>query len=275
MRPRSITMVLAIALTSCDPAGPDPNVPARLSRLTDDHQFAEIGQPLPLSVRAIDALGWPVAGATVLWQVTAGGGTVEPTSVRSESGVASAALLAARGENRVVARVQDTNLLTGFIAHGCSACGQWSGLAPLTEPRAWASAAVAEGRIWVIGGDGQLTGMDAIDVFEPATLEWRRAASLPRKLIASFAAAVQDRIYVIGDTSIRSRQGGRVELLTSSPSITRPGNGPTRVRCRTVVSLQPAPYSAAGSTSRAAMRTASSWSGVPSNHWPAWRSTTP
>lgn len=66
---------------------------AKLKLLSGNQQAGPVGSALPevLSVKVVDAGGLPVAGATVLWQVTAGGGTVNPPAATSAStGIATA-----------------------------------------------------------------------------------------------------------------------------------------------------------------------------------------
>ena len=69
--------------------------PTQLSKVSGDNQNAAAGEVLvdPLVVQVGDALGNPVAGATVVFAVSQGGGSVNPTSVTtSADGVASTTL---------------------------------------------------------------------------------------------------------------------------------------------------------------------------------------
>jgi hypothetical protein len=196
-----ISLACGIVLAACDPVGPDPD-PAtahRLIRGNDEEQWVEVGQPITLAVRLVDGRGAPIAGATVLWQVTSGGARIEPASAQtSADGVASATLLPERGENRVVARIRESTLSIPFAVHGCSGCGKWAGVTPLPEPRVWASALVARGKLWVIGGEDMLDRSTSIEVLELSDFTWRQGASLPVTLSAPSLATVQDQIYVIG-----------------------------------------------------------------------------
>ena len=70
-----------------------PDVPASLTKVSGDDQSAAAGQRLssPLVVRVTDRFGNELAGVTVAWEVTSGGGSVTPpTSTTDASGRASA-----------------------------------------------------------------------------------------------------------------------------------------------------------------------------------------
>lgn len=65
---------------------------ANLKLLSGNQQIGAVGAALPevLTVKVVDAGGLPVAGATVLWQVRQGGGTINPpASTSSSTGLAS------------------------------------------------------------------------------------------------------------------------------------------------------------------------------------------
>jgi Leishmanolysin/Bacterial Ig-like domain (group 2)/Bacterial Ig-like domain (group 1) len=69
--------------------------PTQLSKVSGDNQNAAAGEVVvnPLVVEVGDALGNPVAGATVVFAVSQGGGSVTPTSVTtSADGIASTTL---------------------------------------------------------------------------------------------------------------------------------------------------------------------------------------
>ncbi len=71
----------ALLLAGCgrNPSRPEPVWPSRLEVLSGDNQTAAAGAGLAaLEVRVTDTRSRPLAGITVRWTVTAGGGTVEP-----------------------------------------------------------------------------------------------------------------------------------------------------------------------------------------------------
>src|SRR5690606_16908952 len=96
----AVTVFTAAAL-----AGP----PTAVSAESGNEQAAPAGSELaqPLVVKVADAHGNGVAGITVQWEVTAGGGSVNPaTSVTDAEGLASTRLTLGRtpGQNTVTAR---------------------------------------------------------------------------------------------------------------------------------------------------------------------------
>lgn len=68
--------------------------------------------------------------------------------------------------------------------------------------RGGATAVVANGRIFVIGGydTSARTPVPEVDVFDPATGTWSQAANLPTPRYLAAAAAVGGKIYVMGGT---------------------------------------------------------------------------
>lgn len=89
---------------------------SNLRLLSGNQQSGSVGAALPevLSVKVVDAGGQPVAGATVLWQVRAGGGSINPpASTSSVSGIASVTwtLGTSLGDNKAVAILQGNYVL--------------------------------------------------------------------------------------------------------------------------------------------------------------------
>jgi hypothetical protein len=202
---RSVGVVCVMALPSCDVVDPDTEGATRLTWLIPDDRVAEIGTRLPLSVRAIGERDEPVAGATLLWEVVAGDGSVEPATSRTgQDGVASAELIVGPAENRVMARVQGREVSTRVNwAHGCSPCGEWRFASVADGGRAWASATVVAGGIWLIGGETGQYSRDSVDVFDVMTATWSQGVvRLPQPLSASVAAAIDGKTYVIGGTQL-------------------------------------------------------------------------
>ena len=104
--------------------------PARLDLVSGASQVDTINATLgtPYVVRLLDDGGDPVPGATVLWQVTSGGGTISPpTSVTDAAGRASARHTLGRdlGDQRVDAIVQAQGELRATfvtsVVHGAPA----------------------------------------------------------------------------------------------------------------------------------------------------------
>ena len=91
-----------------------------LKLLTGNQQTGAVGVPLPelLSVKVVDAGGQAVAGATVIWQVRDGGGTISPAaSTSSSSGLATVTwtLGTTLGANKVVAILQGNYTLDSAV----------------------------------------------------------------------------------------------------------------------------------------------------------------
>ena len=68
-----------------------PGAPTQLSIVSGNNQIGNISQPLPLPVVAAvaDGFGNPIAGATVGFSVTSGGGSITSTAVTDEGGHAA------------------------------------------------------------------------------------------------------------------------------------------------------------------------------------------
>jgi alpha-tubulin suppressor-like RCC1 family protein len=120
-----------------------PGVPARLVVLEGDGQEGEPGNPLPspLSVRVVDAVGQPVRGAIVLFNVESGGGRVGPPAVGTgPDGVARANWILGSGAelNVVSASVE------GFAGPPVRFRAVYSGESPV-EPGAPARLALVRG----------------------------------------------------------------------------------------------------------------------------------
>ena len=112
-------------------ATPRPDVAAAMAKVGGEGQFAAAGERLaePLTVKVVDQYGNPIAGATVAWGVTAGGGSLEtPTATTNATGVATVHLTlgTAVGSNEVSATV------SGIAPVSFTATGQPGATAALT-----------------------------------------------------------------------------------------------------------------------------------------------
>lgn len=119
--------VLALALGCSDSTGPNDSTPgagppAKLAQLDGTSQQGAAGGAAPdsLTVRVTDANGTPVSGTPVVWAVSAGGGSLSPTtSTTNAAGEAKSAwtLGPTAGENRATATVSGLPPVT-FVAVG-------------------------------------------------------------------------------------------------------------------------------------------------------------
>jgi N-acetylneuraminic acid mutarotase len=87
-------------------------------------------------------------------------------------------------------------LLPAFAA---GAIGNWKRGAPLPLARGEVAAAVAEGRIYVIGGfTAQGENSTTVQAFNPGTNTWSQEADLPLPVDHTMAAGYRGRVYVAG-----------------------------------------------------------------------------
>lgn len=87
-------------------------------------------------------------------------------------------------------------LLLPAVAAGAT---RWDRRAPLPLARGEVAAAVAEGRIYVVGGftaDGE--NSTRVDAYSPATDSWSMEADLPLPVDHAMAAGYRGRVYVAG-----------------------------------------------------------------------------
>ncbi|MFL5403947.1 MAG: Ig-like domain-containing protein [Gemmatimonadales bacterium] len=119
--------IFAAAVGSCsggDPVSPSAGVPTALVSVSGDGQAAPVSTALAQDfvVRVDDNAGNPVAGVTVTWAVTAGGGSIAPASDPTDaSGLSQARLTvgSAAGTNTATATVAGLGSVT-FNASGTS-----------------------------------------------------------------------------------------------------------------------------------------------------------
>jgi adhesin/invasin len=99
-----------------------PDVLARLDRVTPDPTTGVVaGQSTLLTVRAVDAQGNPIAGVTIDFTATAGGGSLSPASANTDlSGLASATLTTGTtvGTNTVTAAVRSNPAISTTFTVG-------------------------------------------------------------------------------------------------------------------------------------------------------------
>jgi N-acetylneuraminic acid mutarotase len=104
-------------------------------------------------------------------------------------------------------------LIVGSLAFASAALGQdaalpgtWTALVPAPTKRTEVTAAVLDGKIYVIGGFAEpslgnlssLTITDRVEVYDPATNAWTARAPLPVGLHHAAAVVAGNRLYVIG-----------------------------------------------------------------------------
>ena len=88
-------------------------------------------------------------------------------------------------------------LLLPALAEG--ATGKWKRGAPLPLARGEVAAAVAEGRIYVVGGfTGTVRNSTRVEAYSPTTNSWSQEADLPVSVDHTMAAGHRGRVYVAG-----------------------------------------------------------------------------
>ena len=97
-------------------------------------------------------------------------------------------------------------LAAGLLpALGQSTSAGWTRLAPMPTARQEVSVSVLDGKVFVIAGydaNGQSTA--TVEVYDPRTDAWQKAASLPIATNHNAAATVNGRLYAFGGTSQRA-----------------------------------------------------------------------
>ena len=76
---------------------------------------------------------------------------------------------------------------------------QWSARQPMGTPRAFAATAVADGALWVAGGENVERALDVLERYDPLTDTWRTVTPSPRAFGRAGAATVSGRVYVPGN----------------------------------------------------------------------------
>lgn len=102
--------------------------------------------------------------------------------------------------------------------------GQWIRRAPLGEARQEVAVAALDGLIYVIGGlRMDRSTADTVEVYDPVTDTWRFGAPLPLPVHHTAAAAVGDKLYVIGGfTGLQFRPTNAVFEYSPQENIWRP-----------------------------------------------------
>lgn len=76
---------------------------------------------------------------------------------------------------------------------------QWSARQPMANARAFAATAVADGALWVAGGENVERALDVLERYDPLTDTWRTVTASPRAFGRTGAATVNGRVFVPGN----------------------------------------------------------------------------
>ncbi|MGE3525532.1 MAG: kelch repeat-containing protein [Gemmatimonadales bacterium] len=183
-----------------------PGLPAMMSLVMGDSQSVFAGSPLPQSVSVLvtDSAGNGVPGVTVDFIVGQGGGSVPVSSVMTAGdGIASPGtwtLGPLSGPNTLIVKANAGPLAADSVVAYATALGDfWTPRQSMAVPRRFAGFGVIGGKLYTAGGkDVNLTTVDTVEVFNPATNSWsgRRAMSTPR--VGPGAGVINDKLYIAG-----------------------------------------------------------------------------
>ena len=127
-----------------------------------------------------------------------------------------------------------TLILTGLLGVASMSFaqqGKWAKKAEMPTPRAALTASVVNGLIYVIGGwNGNVEGNDpeaetalpTVEVYNPATDQWKKVADLPTPRARYAAAMVDGKIYVFGGRRVVDRRGKKVKKTLKSVEVYDP-----------------------------------------------------
>ncbi|MDP1891373.1 MAG: hypothetical protein Q8K55_10835, partial [Gemmatimonadaceae bacterium] len=240
------TLALLAILGGCGEAtsGPTSVKPedfaSSLRLISGNQQTGSVGAALTeiLSVKVVDAGGQPVAGATVLWQVRDGGGTINPpASTSSVSGLASVTwtLGTSLGANKVVAILQSAYVRDSVVFTATAGVGTASQLTLVSGNAQTGRVAAALGQqltvnvkdqfgyavsgrqvVWAAGlFSGSLTAVrDTTDASGNASATWL----LGNAAIGQTATATVSGIAPIAFTATGTPDTSRVLTTTVSPA---------------------------------------------------------
>ncbi|XP_068188478.1 kelch-like protein 7 isoform X2 [Antennarius striatus] len=112
------------------------------------------------------------------------------------------------------------NNVSGRILNNCEvydpSTQQWSELCGMREARKNHGLAVVNNRIYAVGGQGAMGGLDSVEYYDIASNEWRAASAMPWRGVTVKCAAVGDVIYVLAGFQGVGRLGHVLEYHTDT-----------------------------------------------------------
>ncbi|KAE8282089.1 Kelch-like protein 7 [Larimichthys crocea] len=112
------------------------------------------------------------------------------------------------------------NNLSGRVLNNCEvydpSTQQWRELCGMREARKNHGLVVVNNRIYAVGGQGALGGLDSVEYYDIASNEWRAAAAMPWRGVTVKCAAVGDVIYVLAGFQGVGRLGHVLEYHTDT-----------------------------------------------------------
>ncbi|XP_026202883.1 kelch-like protein 7 [Anabas testudineus] len=112
------------------------------------------------------------------------------------------------------------NNVSGRVLNNCEvydpATQQWRELCGMREARKNHGLVVVNNRIYAVGGQGALGGLDSVEYYDIASNEWRAASPIPWRGVTVKCAAVGEVIYVLAGLQGVGRLGHVMEYHTDT-----------------------------------------------------------
>lgn len=112
------------------------------------------------------------------------------------------------------------NNVSGRVLNNCEVYDpntqQWRELCGMREARKNHGLVVVNNRIYAVGGQGTLGGLDSVEYYDIAINEWRTASPMPWRGVTVKCAAVGDVIYVLAGFQGVGRLGHVLEYHTET-----------------------------------------------------------
>lgn len=112
------------------------------------------------------------------------------------------------------------NNVSGRVLNNCEVYDpntqKWRELCGMREARKNHCLVVVNNRIYAVGGQGAIGGLDSVEFYDIASNEWRAAAAMPWRGVTLKCAAVADVIYVVAGFQGVARLGHVLEYHTDT-----------------------------------------------------------
>jgi N-acetylneuraminic acid mutarotase len=108
--------------------------------------------------------------------------------------------------------------------------GFWEVASQLSFPRRYSGIAELNGRVWIVGGEGELgarggepTTLDVVEIYDPATGAWSTGPTLQQVRTDPFVMVCDERIWAVGGASDPTTKLQSVESIGTGESVWRAG----------------------------------------------------
>lgn len=106
--------------------------------------------------------------------------------------------------------------------------GFWEVASQLSFPRRYSGIAELNGRVWIVGGEGELgarggepTTLDVVEIYDPATGAWSTGPTLQQVRTDPFVMVCDERIWAVGGASDPTTKLQSVESIGTGESVWR------------------------------------------------------